>query len=308
MPDYRTENLPLFYKVFTTNNDPKTMRDNEIDFIFEKRYGGKYPTTEENRAILYEENPDWIYCIDDEERDYILASRYRGLCYNMGWWYSTAKKECEADGIDITNHPGAAIYPENGSAKHDYAILPKSFWKRCKEEIGFEKTRDYCFVGAWKVDPPSEQVRAWVYDFAEEFFTSSSYLQFTDTITKKDYKPIGDFDHTLTSKWGHVQKELDESKDAHIINSFDQNYYTVMCQSKFALCPAGDAPWSMRMYEALMCKAIPIVMHEKETFRTWEEYQLGYKFYYPDEDLVYREDWVEHNYNLFMKYHTFYGS
>ncbi len=29
--------------------------------------------------------------------------------------------------------------------------------------------------------------------------------------------------------------------------------------SRFALCPAGDAPWSMRFFEAIMCRSIPIV-------------------------------------------------
>jgi hypothetical protein len=78
-----------------------------------------------------------------------------------------------------------------------------------------------------------------------------------------------------------------------------------MCQSKFCLCPAGDSPWSMRFYEALLCKTIPIVNEIKETYRTTEESKLGYKFYLvSDTEFIYRSDWAEHNYNLFMKYHT----
>jgi hypothetical protein len=30
----------------------------------------------------------------------------------------------------------------------------------------------------------------------------------------------------------------------------------------------------------------------------------GYKLYTPSDELLYRPDWVEHNYNLFLKHHT----
>ena len=30
-------------------------------------------------------------------------------------------------------------------------------------------------------------------------------------------------------------------------------YFETMTQSKFVLCPAGDAPWSFRFYETIMC-------------------------------------------------------
>ena len=77
-----------------------------------------------------------------------------------------------------------------------------------------------------------------------------------------------------------------------------------MCQSKFCLCPAGDEPYSMRFYEALMCKSIPIVNNAKESYRTIMESRLGYKYYLSTDIFEYRLDWVEHNYELFLKYHT----
>jgi hypothetical protein len=65
--------------------------------------------------------------------------------------------------------------------------------------------------------------------------------------------------------------------------------------------------WSMRFYECLMCKCIPIVDKVEETFRSVEESKLDYKYYLTScPEFVYREDWVEHNYNLFIKYHTLY--
>ncbi|MEL1224790.1 MAG: exostosin family protein [Candidatus Neomarinimicrobiota bacterium] len=306
MPDYKTDHLPIFYQVFTSNCDPDTIRDHEIEFLYQYRYGESNLTVAEKKSKLYEENPGWIYCNDDEERDFILSSRHEEQCFAMANWFASAGHELQKDGMHPARHH---LYPENnerGPLRGGYAILPKSRWKRCAEEIGFDKKYDYSFVGAWKVDPPSHKVRQWVYDFDK--YTDSSFLKFTDKKTKENYIQLGSFDKTLTTTWGRVQKELDEMADRDLIEGFDEDYYKVMCASKFVLCPAGDAPWSMRMYEALMCKAIPIVMHKKETYRSHKEQKLGYKFYYANEEHVYREDWVEHNYNLFMNYHTYYGS
>ena len=61
--------------------------------------------------------------------------------------------------------------------------------------------------------------------------------------------------------------------------------------------------WSSRLYECLMCRVIPIL--NMDSFRTCEETQLKYKFYLDtDTNIIYREDWVEYNYNLFCLYHT----
>ena len=61
----------------------------------------------------------------------------------------------------------------------------------------------------------------------------------------------------------------------------------------------------MRFYESLMCQCIPIVDTIEETYRSEEESQLDYKYYLSsDKEFVYRNDWVEHNYELFLRYHT----
>ena len=111
---------------------------------------------------------------------------------------------------------------------------------------------------------------------------------------------MGNYDHTL-SKNGFVPKEtpMDER------NYFDKNYFDNLSQSKFCLCPGGDGMYSMRFYECLMCKCIPIVNKVEETYRSEEESKLNYKYYLSSNtEFVYREDWVEHNYNIFLQYHT----
>ncbi len=86
-------------------------------------------------------------------------------------------------------------------------------------------------------------------------------------------------------------------------NRFDEHYFRIMCASKFTLCPGGDQNWSMRFYEALMCKSIPILF-DRAPFRTRHEAMLPYRYFLAHENIEYIEEWAEHNHALFMKHHT----
>lgn len=99
------------------------------------------------------------------------------------------------------------------------------------------------------------------------------------------------------------------------------------CVSKFVLCPGGDAPWSFRFYEVLMCKSIPIVESWHHTYRTKEESKINYKYllleniendinykkheddsrnailFYEVGDGIKYDDYVNENTKIFEKYH-----
>jgi len=185
-----------------------------------------------------------------------------------------------------------------GGLSKDYALYPRSYYKTV-EKYDCKKKIDYCFIGAYEIDEKTKKNRAWIIDFIKRNFNDESYLQFTDSVTKANYVKLGCFDYTLKVV-GFVPKEHPKKNR----NFFDENYFQKMSQSKFALCPAGDACWSMRFYEALMCKSLPIVSNKNETYRTNAESKLNYKYYLKNDHHVYRKDWAEHNYNIFLRYHT----
>ena len=181
---------------------------------------------------------------------------------------------------------------------YSYAIYPKRFYKNINTNN--EKSIDFLFIGGLYTDVATFNNRKWIIPFIKKFFNNNSYLQFTDKKTKKNYKILGNYDYTLRRN-GMVPKEL----PIEIKNTFDKNYFNNMSKSKFCLCPAGDSMYSMRFYEALMCKTIPIVDTIEETYRSKDESELDYKFYVTSSPtFIYRKDWVEHNYNLFIEYHT----
>jgi hypothetical protein len=67
----------------------------------------------------------------------------------------------------------------------------------------------------------------------------------------------------------------------------------------------GDCPWSVRFYETLMCKSIPIVQSWKHTFRTTEESKLGYRYILYDEPVSFDETIIIHNAQIFERNHLF---
>ena len=204
------------------------------------------------------------------------------LSPKMKMWQTEAWSEL---GVRITEHD-----PQR-------ALFPKRFYEAV-ERLDHAKIYDFCFIGAFRVDSKTAARRVWLPDFVKGHFSKDSYLQFTDKVTKANYVPLGPFDRTLERE-GFVPKEVPVEQR----NVFDQHYYQIMCQSRFALCPAGDLRWSMRFYEALMCKAIPI-LESRWHHRSIREALRPYRVYTPRDEFVYRPDWAEHNYRLFLRHHT----
>jgi len=186
---------------------------------------------------------------------------------------------------------------------YDYALFPQNIYKNINNNQ--EKIYDYCFIGAFSFTRGQDygfENRRWIIDFTKNNFNQNSF--FVNTTKNKNldfnWKILGTFDYTFNEKYHFYSPKYMNNK-----NYFDKNYYNIMCKSKFTLCPAGDCPWSMRFYEALLCKSIPIVNDSFETWRSEEEKKLDYKYYLTtDTNKIFREDWVEHNYQLFIKYHT----
>merc|ERR1712196_307657 len=86
-------------------------------------------------------------------------------------------------------------------------------------------------------------------------------------------------------------------------------------RSKFVLCPRGDHPWSIRFFEAIMSRAIPIIDDPEHTGRNPEERALGYH-YLMREDVEkmmpelpeYCECWAEENLRIFLEHQAYDGA
>ena len=197
-------------------------------------------------------------------------------------------------------------YAENNMSTDDcsscppYAIFSRKYYEEINA-IDHTKKNDFCFIGA--IHKNNYSLRKWIIWFANRYFTSNSI--FINTSNDTEWDNLGDYDLTGSiSLFSPSNLVNNQSREAQFrIIKDNMFYFKTMCQSKFILCPAGDAPWSFRFYEVLMCKSIPIVSSWHETYRTKEESTIGYKYLLSDNIDIDHTNIVEENTKLFEKYH-----
>jgi len=89
--------------------------------------------------------------------------------------------------------------------------------------------------------------RTWAMNFAKYNFSAKDFLKVTDAKECVKYShrfPIGTFDRTLSPE------------------DPEEGYFNVLAASNFTLCPGGDEPWSMRVYEAVGAGSLPVILSQ----------------------------------------------
>lgn len=175
-------------------------------------------------------------------------------------------------------------------------LYPRSFVDAVNAMPG-DKSHDYSFMGSL-YRSETYQKRDWILDFAKRRFTERSYLLLSDG--DGEHTRLGPFDHTGDRQGVFVPKEVPADERAF----FNPPYFQVLRSSQFTLCPAGDLPWSMRFFEAIMCRSIPIVSDAMHVGRNDVERSIGYRVYLPDDEHLYDEDLAEENYRRFLRHQT----
>ena len=217
------------------------------------------------------------------------SQSYMALYYHL----EEAISENNLKNIKVTNNPPIAIF-----SKKYYNDI---------NELNHQKIYDYCFIGS--INSCYEK-RKWVIDFAKNNFTNNSIFINTDDNPK--WELLGSFDYSKLNLGFCPKSQPDNQskKNQYRIVKDNLEYFEKMCQSKFVLCPRGDAPWSFRFYEVLMCKSIPIVESWHHTYRTKEEANINYKYilYQNIENIkndINYDDYINENTNIFENYHLF---
>jgi len=201
-------------------------------------------------------------------------------------------------------HMGEALLEKGSNQKAvwdpPYALFSRKYYNEINQ-LNHDKKYDFCFIGSIN---SNYNARQWVIEFAKKYFTANSI--FINTDKNPSWKSLGEFDKSHQGI-GFCPKNVANNQTREVqYRVIEENrfYFETMCQSRFVLCPAGDAPWSFRMYEVLMCKSIPLVESWHHTYRTKEEAEIPYKYVLLNEtsDIKYQE-FVDENTRLFEQYH-----
>ncbi len=188
------------------------------------------------------------------------------------------------------------------------ALFSKKYYNEICE-LDHNKIYDFCFIGSIS---SNYKRRKWVIDFVKQYFTNNSI--FINTDNDPNWVLLGLFDYS-NKNLGYCPKNMPDGSSKKVqyrVVKENLEYFEPMCKSKYCLCPAGDAPWSFRFYEVLMCKSIPIVESWHHTYRTKEEANINYKYaLYQDACALYKDinndiiyhDYVNKNTITFEDYH-----
>ena len=219
----------------------------------------------------------------------------KDLC--LGWSQAYVGLKC---------HMEEALIEKNLSSNEavwdpKIALFSKKYYNQINE-LNNNKIHDYCFIGSIN---SAREKRQWVIDFAKKYFTCKSV--FINSDNDPNWDKLGPYDYTNIIKGYCPKNEPDNQTKKVQYRVIEENkaYFETMCQSKFVLCPEGDAPWSFRFYEVLMCKSIPIVESRHHTYRTKEEANINYKYvlYENINNKIKYQDYISENIRIFEKYH-----
>eukprot|EP00746_Dinoflagellata_sp_MGD_P162660 gnl/MRDRNA2_/MRDRNA2_90306_c0_seq1.p1 gnl/MRDRNA2_/MRDRNA2_90306_c0~~gnl/MRDRNA2_/MRDRNA2_90306_c0_seq1.p1 ORF type:complete len:308 (+),score=41.77 gnl/MRDRNA2_/MRDRNA2_90306_c0_seq1:59-982(+) len=209
---------------------------------------------------------------------------------------------------------------------HHRNLYPRSWYEKAMA-LNHEKTYNFNFMGKLdkkaahiiekqspdlEIKPSIEELRRkWVPDFVRNHFGKHDYYR--NTYPEENYQVLGEFDHSL-ERIPFLENTAPQNYEDYEV-PFDTHYFTVLAQSNFTLCPAGDRVngFTSRFFEAMMAKSICILQsaehaggHEDREISK----KIGWHFYVLDEieanpeTLIYHSKWADENLANFRKYHT----
>jgi hypothetical protein len=182
-----------------------------------------------------------------------------------------------------------------------YAIFSKKYYNEMKQ-LNNNKIYDFCFIGSINSNIDN---RRWVINFVKKYFTNNSI--FINTDNDSNWELLGDFDLSHKNLGYNPKNQLNNNSKEVQYRIINENlyYFETMSQSKYCLCASGDAPWSFRFYEVLMCRSIPIVEKWHHTYRTKDEAELKYKYilYTDIEKNIDYDNYINENTKIFENYH-----
>ncbi|KAH8097358.1 potassium channel [Aureococcus anophagefferens] len=163
------------------------------------------------------------------------------------------------------------------------------------------------------------RMRAWVLPFVKRYFTADSVLLDTSVKDAATHVPLGAYDRSVGGDGalaGFRPIALNFTTGATTCKkaTCDPAYYEKLARSRFTLAPAGDMPWSLRFFEAVMAGSVPILSSKEHAGRNHAEKTLGYKYLLVSEYVARRRrfpgaapycaEWADHNLAIFLEHQS----
>lgn len=213
--------------------------------------------------------------------------------FQMDFQISEEKKGTKLSELLSINHEK----PETGISNiKKPLIFPIAITNYCKTRWKEERAYKYTFAGLI-TKSRHDLIRDWV---SNNITKDKFSLPITDSFINKKRSKIFNFfniDSTVSKTIGNLIIWSSNRGRKFPIKSWDDEYFKVLGDSQFVLCPSGVCIWSYRFFESILCGAIPIVESNCEAYE-------GFRFKYMSDDaskFVWSKEDAEYNYNLCLE-------
>ncbi len=172
-------------------------------------------------------------------------------------------------------------------------IFPHQIVKFCKSIWSEKREHKYTFAGLFTGSRKNLLEQWMVRNIRNTKINLATDRSFISKLKKKVFNTLN-LDNTSIKKIDDLIIWSSTRGRQFPLKSWDENYYSIMANSEFVLCPSGDFIWTYRFFEAILCGAIPIVEEACEAY-------TGFRFRSMSEDakkFVWKADDAEYNYNL----------
>lgn len=221
-------------------------------------------------------------------------SKYKLLIQKFGVQINTQNKE----DIDLTNAIKIGhVAPNTYFGKiHRSLIFPHSLTNYCFSLWKQNRTYHYSFQGLITTKRKN-LLEDWIFkNITTKKIKLPTKSNFWVKLRNKLLRTLG-INNAIKTKIYNLVIWSSEKGRYYPFKAFDEDYFKVLANSKFVLCPSVDCVWSYLFFEAILCGAIPIVEQHCEVYN-------GFKYFTFNEvakDLVWQKNEAEFNYNLCLQ-------
>ena len=169
-------------------------------------------------------------------------------------------------------------------------IFPHSITNYCRTLWTDRRKHRFSFQGLI-TEKRKTLLEDWIEDKLNERVSLSNRKNTLSKIKRKVISRIG-FDTTRKRRIGALLLWESDRGRNFPIKAWDDEYFRVLANSEFVLCPSGDYIWSYRFFESALCGAIPIVEKDCSAYD-------GFRFLsFHDQvaDLKWAKEDAEHNF------------
>lgn len=147
-----------------------------------------------------------------------------------------------------------------GSLKRSL-IFPHVILQYCKSNWAAERDIQFAFAGLVTAQR-KKVIKSWLRNHLQETEVNKSIWRFEFICLRSKISCFSGFSYSIKSVINDVVFWSSNKGRKFPIKAWDDEYFKLMCHSKFVLCPNGDHIWSYRFFEAILCGAIPIVQDD----------------------------------------------